>query len=241
MYIAASASRIMSSASAVDPCSATEMPRLPRSASSLWPATTGSASASRMRSAASAASWLLAMSSSSTANSSPPKRAAVSAPRMLWSRRRATSCRTSSPAAWPRLSLIVLKSSRSRKMTARPRSSRRLRASAWRTRSVNKARLARPVTPSWNAWWASCSSNALRSLTSRLLSTIPPTCASWSRLVIRISNWRVSPSLWVSPHSTACDGSPVPVAPEATRWARRWRSAGVTRSEKRRPDISAGV
>ena len=92
------------------------MPRLPRSASSLCPATTGSASASRMRSAASAASWLLATSSSSTANSSPPKRAAVSAPRMLWSSRRATSCSTSSPAAWPRLSLIVLKSSRSRKM-----------------------------------------------------------------------------------------------------------------------------
>ena len=49
-----------------------------------------------------------ATSSSSTANSSPPKRAAVSAPRMLASSRRATSISTSSPAAWPRLSLIVL-------------------------------------------------------------------------------------------------------------------------------------
>ena len=39
MYIAESASRIISSASAPDSCSATEMPRLQRSAISLWPAT----------------------------------------------------------------------------------------------------------------------------------------------------------------------------------------------------------
>ena len=79
----------------------------------------------------------------------------------------------SSPAAWPRLSLTVLKSSRSMKRTASPLRSRRARATAWRTRSSNSARLARPVSGSWNAWWASCSSKALRSLTSRALSTMP--------------------------------------------------------------------
>ena len=67
-------------------------------------------------------------------------------------RRLPTSSSTWSPAAWPRLSLIVLKSSRSMKMTARPMSSRRARATAWRTRSANSARLARPVTGSWKAW-----------------------------------------------------------------------------------------
>ena len=105
-----------------------------------------------MRSAVSAASWADSTPSSRTANSSPPKRAAVSLARMLVPRRLPTSSRTRSPAAWPRLSLIVLKSSRSMKMTARPMWSRRARATAWRTRSANSARFARPVTGSWKAW-----------------------------------------------------------------------------------------
>ena len=126
------------------------------------------------------------------ANSSPPKRAAVS---LAADARRpgacATSTSTSSPAAWPRLSLIVLKSSRSRKIDGRRRAARGARG---RSRGARARRTARgwpgPVTGSWNAWWASCSSNALRSLTSRALSTMPPTCSSSSRLVSRISNWR---------------------------------------------------
>ena len=87
---------------------------------SFWSSRSGSSSDSRTRSAVSAASCALTTSSSRMANSSPPKRAAVSVARMLVARRSATSRRTSSPAAWPRLSLIVLKSSRSRKMTAMP-------------------------------------------------------------------------------------------------------------------------
>ena len=47
------------------------------------------------------------------------------------------------------------------------------RSSACSTRSMNSARFARPVTASWNAWCDSWSSNALRSETSRVLSTIP--------------------------------------------------------------------
>ena len=120
MYIAASASRIISSAPAVPSAPSTEMPMLQRRAISRCPARIGWESASSSRSAVSAASWALSTSSSSTANSSPPKRAAVSAPRTLESRRRATSMSTSSPAAWPRLSLISLKSSRSRNSTAQP-------------------------------------------------------------------------------------------------------------------------
>ena len=70
---------------------------------------------------------------------------------------RPTCCSTSSPAAWPRLSLIVLKSSRSRKMTATARAPRARRARARAaTRSENSARFGRPVTASWNAWCASC-------------------------------------------------------------------------------------
>ena len=89
------------------------------------PACIGRASSSRMRCAASAAAWLSSTSSSRTANSSPPKRAATSAPRTLSSSRRANSTSTSSPAAWPSESLTVLKSSRSRKITAGVRPSRR--------------------------------------------------------------------------------------------------------------------
>ena len=109
-----------SSASAGDSPSTTEMPRLERTMISFWSSRSGSRSDSRTRSAVSAASCALTTSSSRIANSSPPKRAAVSLARMLVARRSATSRRTSSPAAWPRLSLIVLKSSRSRKMTAMP-------------------------------------------------------------------------------------------------------------------------
>ena len=136
--------------------------------------------------------------SSSTANSSPPKRAAVSLARMTLSRRLANSGSTSSPAAWPSESLTVLKSSRSRNTTPTPPPSRSARADAWRTRSPNSARLARPVTGSWNAWWASCSSNCARSEMSRALRTMPLTCSSSSRFVYWISNCRTVPSRWRS-------------------------------------------
>jgi hypothetical protein len=99
--------------------------------------------------------------SSSTANSSPPRRAAVSVGRRQpWSRR-AAAISSWSPAAWPRLSLTCLKSSRSMNSTASS------------TRSANRVRLARPVSPSWKAWWTSLASSFLRSETSRVFSTRP--------------------------------------------------------------------
>ena len=138
------------------------------------------------------------MPSSRIANSSPPKRATVSAGRTATSRRVPTSWRTVSPAAWPRLSFTVLKSSRSMNMTPMegpPRSERMIECC---TRSAKRARLARFVTGSWKAWCASCSSNALRSLTSRLFRTMPRTCSSWSRSVCCTSNWSQVPSRWRS-------------------------------------------
>ena len=48
-----------------------------------------------------------------------------------------------------------------------------------------------PGEGSWNAWWVSSASNALRSLTSRALRRMPPTCSSPIRFVSRNSNSRV--------------------------------------------------
>ena len=113
------------------------------------------------------------------------------------------------------------------------------RAIAWRTCSANIARFASPVTGSWNAWCASSASNALRSLTSRALSRMPPTCSSSIRFVNRISNWRVSPSRPVSAHSSDWTRSPVgrqrprnARADRGRRRARGGRSAG--RGDRRR-------
>ncbi len=83
----------------------------------------GRASASGLRSARSSDSATTSLPrrsalSSSTANSSPPSRAAVSAGRTARCTRRPTSASTSSPTAWPSVSLIALKSSRSRNSTA---------------------------------------------------------------------------------------------------------------------------
>ena len=107
------------------------------------------------------------------ANSSPPSRATVSALRAQARNRSATAMSSRSPSPWPRLSFTVLKSSRSRKRTVTGVPRRWASASAWLTRSRNRARLASPVSGSWNAWWVSCSSSRRRSLTSRVLSTTP--------------------------------------------------------------------
>ena len=119
--MAASALRISSSASpgswvASSPLRA--MPMLGRTDRSLPCTEIGISNPRTRRSARSIAIPGSLTSSIKMANSSPPNRAAVSISRTASSRRPATCRSTSSPAAWPRLSLIVLKSSRSRKMTA---------------------------------------------------------------------------------------------------------------------------
>ena len=81
------------------------------------PSTTGLESSASSRSAISSAASA-GSPSTRIANSSPPSRATESARRTTERRRTPTSCSMRSPAAWPRLSLTVLKSSRSMHSTA---------------------------------------------------------------------------------------------------------------------------
>ena len=79
------------------------------------PIAKGSEKAAETRSAIATASSSSARRSTRMPNSSPPKRATMS-PGRRWARRRGATARSSSsPAWWPRLSLISLKWSRSRK------------------------------------------------------------------------------------------------------------------------------
>ena len=83
-------------------------------------------------------------SSSRTANSSPPSRAIVSVGRRQSASRSATATSSRSPVRCPRLSLTVLKPSRSQKSTATGVSARWARATAWRRRSMNKRSVGEP-------------------------------------------------------------------------------------------------
>ncbi len=77
-------------------------------------------------------------------NSSPPKRATVSAVRTTVPSRRATSCRSSSPARCPKESLMSLKRSRSQTSSAKDRMSRSACAMACCRRSSSRTRFGRP-------------------------------------------------------------------------------------------------
>ena len=189
MYIATSAFRSSSSAPSGPPvrASAVAMPIDARTKTSLPSRWNGPSSDARIRAATSAASTPSPPSSSRIANSSPPSRAAVSACRSEFFSRSPTSASIRSPAAWPSESLIVLKSSRSMNRIETGRLSRACRSIMCSTRSLNSARFASPVTASWNAWCCSCSSNALRSETSRVFRTMPLTFSSCSRFVRRVS------------------------------------------------------
>src|SRR5829696_2445614 len=224
-YMATSALRSSSSASST-PGRPTAAPRLaligmvrPLRPNGWW-------RVSRMRAATPPAASASVTRSSSTANSSPPRRAAVSlGRRQPWSRQAAATS-SWSPAAWPRLSLTCLKSSRSMNSTARSVWSERARACS--TRSVNRVRLARPVRPSWNAWWTSWASSSLRSETSRVFSTSPRTLASSSRLAATVSECSQVPSRWRTRQVSAAV-TPGRRAASATNRATRSRSSGWTR------------
>ena len=82
------------------------------------PSTKGCLSASSRRSATSSGPASSESSSEMTTNSSPPSRPSASASRMTPSRRAATACSSSSPALWPRVSLMSLKLSMSMKSAA---------------------------------------------------------------------------------------------------------------------------
>ena len=242
MYIATSALRISASAASSPPSPAlseTAMPTLARMNTSLPSKANGTSSICMIRSATSAA-WIPSPPSSRRiANSSPPSRAAVSAARSTFFSRSPTWSRSPSPAACPSESLIVLKSSMSMNSTAIGFASRSCRSIACSTRSRNSARLARLVTGSWNAWCCSCRSNCLRSVMSRVLSTIPRTFGSCSRLVRSVSVARYVPSRWRRRNSrrpVLPSPSPADVRNDSTRVLSSW----WTRSMKRVPSSSPG-
>ena len=173
-YMAMSARRSSSSPDGVSsPARTHAVPRLARTVTLRPATTTGSDSAVSRRSASASTST---SSSHRTANSSPPSRATVSAARVASPRRSPTATSNASPAWWPKESLTALKSSRSISTTATPRSWRRCRSSACATRSRNRARLARPVSASWNARKRSCACCATMSIAIRRLSVTTSSC-----------------------------------------------------------------
>ena len=147
----------------------------------------GRSSVSMSASASRSTSARVAMPSTRTANSSPPSRATVSEERVVLTMRCATACSSRSPASWPSESLMFLKLSRSRNMTATELCPRCARVSACCTRSRNRLRFASSVSGSWNASCRSCSSSALRSLMSRKFSASPCTAGSCVRLLPTLS------------------------------------------------------
>ena len=162
-YIAVSAARISSSGPWLwSPLIAIPMLTLAKVSDS--PRRKGRPSSPWMRSATRVASAGARRESSKTMNSSPARRARVSSGLTQRSMRRASSHRSWSPAACPRLSLTYLNRSTSTKR--RPQASsgwRRARARARRRRSRSKVRLGNPVSASKRASRRRCSSAASRS------------------------------------------------------------------------------
>ncbi len=113
-YMVMSALR-STSAAVRSPAGPSTMPRLPRTMRSRPSMLIGVTSAFMMRSASSSTFRSVPGPVVRATNSSPPSRATISpgAVAQDWSRS-ATSTSSRSPAAWPRLSLMVLKPSRSR-------------------------------------------------------------------------------------------------------------------------------
>ena len=120
-------------------------------------ATSGSCTAAATRQP-SASAVRSSTDSQTTTNSSPPRRATVSAGRTVATIRWASAISSSSPAAWPKTSLTRLKLSTSTNSTAALPPSRSDIASAWRMRSRQSVRFARPVSESCSACWRICSS-----------------------------------------------------------------------------------
>ena len=164
------------------------------------------------------ASPISATSSSKMVNSSPPRRAAVSSGRRQACMRLAVSTSSSSPALCPRLSLITLKLSRSRKSTAAALCRRAARARACSSRSMNSARFGRPDSGSWNARYESCCSKALRSVMSRTTAMDRCRSSSFSSLTTRSMGTR--PPCWRRP-STSRWNPAEPAASDGARSRRR--------------------
>jgi len=101
------------------------------------------------RSATRRATGISGVSQSRTANSSPPILAARSPVLSAAWMRSPTDASSSSPAAWPSVSLTILKSSRSRNRTTGTRPEASVDSSRCATLWAKNDRLASPVSASW--------------------------------------------------------------------------------------------
>ncbi|MEZ5133686.1 MAG: hypothetical protein R2699_01140 [Acidimicrobiales bacterium] len=146
-YMAASASRMRVPGWASG-SSGKAMPRLAPTWISASSMAKAPESASMTRSAIATASARPWRSSQSTTNSSPPKRAMVSPGRSACRRRSVISTSSRSPTSWPRLSLTILKWSRSQNSTAVRLRCRRARARACSSRVSSSVRFGSPVSGS---------------------------------------------------------------------------------------------
>ena len=151
-------------------------------------------------------------------------------PRTVATMRRPASISSSSPAAWPTLSLTSLKRSRSRNSTANTRrvpcDSACARAIAASRRSSNWLRLGRPVSASCRAWWVSCCSARRRS----------PICASSSALASASSRVREVDALL----QLACAASRRSCACLRARPMPMWWATKVSSSWSRTVKLIAG-
>ena len=176
--MAASAWRV--SSSTLLPCEgASDMPMLQVSVNAAPSLLKGCATTFSTRRAVASAAAASAPPSSS-ANWSLPRRASVSPWRRQPWTRRATSISTRSPVAWPRLSLMWRKRSRSTTSSAKPPPSRRTVAAASVTQAASRARLARPVRASVWARASMRSCAAMRSVRSRNEYTRPRGLPPWN-------------------------------------------------------------
>ena len=156
--------------------------------------------------------------------------------------RSATVLSSWSPTAWPSASLTDLKSSRSTNSTTTGSASGRVTRSAWSMRSRNSARLASPVSSSWNARWLSWRSRLRCSVTSRNVATMPSTAAPPTRLATTTVALRCWPSA-CSQRGLELDGAAVAELDqpfELTHRALRVRPSTTT-SSRWRPDPTLGV
>ena len=221
-YMAMSASRSSRSGSSSPPrASRTPTPAL---ASTSRPDTvTGLRRMAAIRSPRATASPSSATSGTSTANSSPPSRAARSpGPRQPRSRS-ATTRRTSSPEEWPRLSLIVLKSSRSS----------RSRAGAAGPAPLEGAkRLLQPPGERRPVGSPVSGSTLARRATSAASSARPRAKVTWARRLSRASRASSGTSS-ESPASSA--GASRPSRPAVASAATRWTAAASGAASRAAP------
>ena len=152
----------------------------------------------------------------------------------------AISTSSSSPASWPRLSLITLKRSTSRNSTATSPGLRARRSSAWPRRSRRSVRFGSPVSGSWNAWCSSRSSASERSTATAASAAIRSTIATSTRSGGRSSAlWTViTPSRLVSDARIGTHQRSGASLPAVTATASRSVPAGSVNRRAQAPSLS---